>query len=155
MEKYKLSKRDVAVIPSLDWKTLSFLASQSLFYVGMQMMEPFGMSTAEAMAAKTPVMISKAAGITRWLEQGQHALIVDPQNPRQAAKELVKAVKNEDFLQKLSINGYRLARERFSWVSIARDQGKILDALHQGKKPQVMNIDREFYQYSKCRAGIH
>lgn len=154
-KKYKLTNIDVVMIPSQGWKTLSVLARHSLFYVGMQMMEPFGMSAAEAMAAGTPVMISREAGITRWLKQEKHALVVDPQDPNHAAKELVKAVQDKDLLKKLAINGNRLARENFSWAGIARDQGELLDALHQGKEPQVTNKKKKFlkvFSHRKNRA---
>lgn len=146
MKKYKLIERDVVMIPSQDWKRLSILARHSLFYVGMQMLEPFGMGAAEAMAAGTAVMISKFAGITRWLKQGKHALIVNPQDPRGAAKMLVKAVKDKNFIRKMSLNGHRLAQEMFNWVSIARHQGELIDKLHQGKMPRVMNTKRAFLE---------
>ena len=82
IRRYKLPRTEVLFIPNQKWQTLSALARQSLFYVGLQLMEPFGMSVAEAMAAGAPVMISKAAGITKWLTQGENAIIVDPQENR-------------------------------------------------------------------------
>jgi|GEM_PF-1014421 len=145
-KKYKLTKGHVVMIPSQGWQKLSILAHHSLFYVGMQKMEPFGMSVAEAMAAGTPVMVSEAAGITRWLKKGKHALFVDPQDPHQAAKKLLNAVKDKDFLKKLSINGQQMARTTFNWVNIAKRQGKLLDRLHQGKAPQVVNNKRRFQE---------
>lgn len=146
MKKYKLNERDVVMIPSLDWKRLSILAHHSLFYVGMQMLEPFGMGAAEAMAAGTAVMISRFAGITKWLKQRKHALIVDPQDPGDAARILVKTAKDKNFIKKMSLNGHRLAQEMFSWVSIARHQGELIDKLHQGKVPRVMNNKRMFLE---------
>lgn len=144
MKRYKLTKKDIVLIPSQSWQKLSRLARCSLLFVGMQMMEPFGMSAAEAMAVGTPVMISKIAGIARWVKPGKHALIIDPLDPHKAAIKLVKSVKDKNLLKKLSVNGHRLAKEKFSWVAIARRQGELLDKLYQGKAPRIMNDKRKF-----------
>lgn len=144
MTEYELSHGDVVLLPSQKWAILSMLARHSLFYVGMQLMEPFGMSVAEAMAAGTPVMISEEAGITKWLKQGENALIIDPHDPKEAARKLVQAVKDEHLLQRFSVQGNRLAEATFSWSGIALRQAEVMDSLHQGKAPIGIDDRQEF-----------
>ena len=46
------------------------------------------MSTAEAMGLGIPVLISKAAGITRWLNDGKEIFIIDPLDATIAGEKL-------------------------------------------------------------------
>ena len=153
MKNYNLTRSDVVRIPSLGWKELSPLVGSSLFYTGMQMLEPFGMSVAEAMAARAPVLISRTAGISRWLEDGKHALIVDPEDPREAAARLLDAVKDNKFLEDLADNGRKLAEETFSWTGIARQQGELLDDLHRGEAPVLVKSRKGFDEVYLKREG--
>ncbi|MFV1956857.1 MAG: glycosyltransferase [bacterium] len=150
---YNLTRSDVIRIPSLGWKELSPLVGSSLFYTGMQMLEPFGMSVAEAMAARTPVLISRNAGISKWLTDGKHALIVDPEDPSRAAARLRDAVKDSRFLEDLADNGRKLAEENFSWTGIARQQGELLDNLHRGEAPALVNNGEGFDEVFLKREG--
>jgi len=135
MNVYGLSENEIVRLPSQPWKILAVLAHHSRSYIGMQKMEPFGMGVAEAMAAGAPVMISKAAGITRWINDDAEAVIVDPDDPAGAAHRLIKIINNKDRLQKLALNGYTLSKNTFSWKAIAMRQGEIIDFLCQGKSP--------------------
>jgi glycosyltransferase involved in cell wall biosynthesis/uridine kinase len=154
MNVYGLSENEIVRLPSQPWKILAILAHHSTSYVGMQKMEPFGMGVAEAMAAGAPVMISKAAGITRWINDDADAVVVDPDDPAGAAHRLIKIINNKDRLQTLALNGYTLSKNTFSWKSIAMRQGEIIDFLCQGKSPDghiesfIMKKNRRAYHRS-------
>lgn len=135
MKNYGLSENEVIRLPSQSWKNLAVLAHHCFFYIGMQKMEPFGMGVAEAMAAHAPVMISKAAGITRWIKNEKEAIVVDPNDPLKVAQKLISILNQKMQLKQLASNGYRLAKSQFSWPGIGRKQGEILDLLCQGKSP--------------------
>jgi uridine kinase len=135
MNMYGLSEKEIVRLPSQPWKVLAVLAHHSKSYIGMQKMEPFGMGVAEAMAAGAPVMISRAAGITRWVNDDKEAVVVDPDDPAGAAQRLIKIIDDKDRLQKIASNGYLLSKNTFSWTSIAMRQGEIIDLLCQGKSP--------------------
>ena len=136
MQAYGLTEDSIVRLPSQGWQTLSVLAHHSLCYVGMQVMEPFGMGVAEAMAASAPVVISRAAGITNWLTDGEEAIIVDPEDPRGAAERLIGAMRDKAGLAAMAARGNELCRNTFSWEAIARQQGEIIDSLCQGTPPQ-------------------
>ncbi len=153
MAEYGLSSQDVILLPNQKWPILSQLVRHSLFYVGMQLLEPFGMSVAEAMAAGAPVMISEAAGITKWLKQGENALIIDPHAPEEAARKLVQTVKDEHLTRKLSDLGHSLAKEKFSWSGIAKQQAQVMDSLHRGEAPSGMKAGQKYGNVYRKKEG--
>jgi len=126
---YRLSAHDVVRLPSQPWSILAVLAYHCLSYIGMQLMEPFGMGVAETMAASAPVVISREAGITKWIHDGREAMVVDPEDPRGAARKLIMAMKKEGALERIASGGRRLALATFRWKAIGVRQGKILDSL--------------------------
>ena len=132
---YKLINDDIVRLPSKPWNILAVLAHHCLSYVGMQFMEPFGMGVAEAMAASGPVVISKKAGITKWLKDGRDAIIVDPADPRSAARKLIGIMNKDGALEKIASSGRKLAQGTFSWKSIGTRQGEIIDSLCRGETP--------------------
>ncbi|MEA1959454.1 MAG: glycosyltransferase [Chloroflexota bacterium] len=135
MKDYELSENEVVRLPSQPWEILAVLVHHCLFYIGMQMMEPFGMGVVEAMAARAPVMVSKAAGVTRWITDEKEAIVVDPNDPHNAAQRLIMILNRKTRLNQLASDGYRLARSEFNWEAIGHKQGEIVDLLCQGKSP--------------------
>jgi glycosyltransferase involved in cell wall biosynthesis/uridine kinase len=135
MKHYGLKESDVVRLPSQEWRTLAVLAHHSLFYAGMQKMEPFGMGVAEAMAAGAPVIISSRAGIALWIADDREGVVVNPDDPHGAAERVVSLIEDEKRLRNMARRGNRLCRDTFSWVAIARDQGEMIDSLCQGKPP--------------------
>ena len=126
---YQLTADDVVRLPSQPWKILAILGHHCLSYIGMQLMEPFGMGVAESMAASAPVVISKEAGITKWIHDGREAIAVDPKDPTGAARKLIGIMKEEGALEQLASRGRRLALDTFRWKTIGTRQGEIIDSL--------------------------
>ena len=126
---YRLTARDVVRLPSQPWNIVAILEHHCLSYIGMQLMEPFGMGVAETMAASAPVVISKEAGITKWIQNGREAIVVDPEDPRGAARKLIGTMKKEGALEKIASGGRRFALGTFRWKAIGVRQGKIMDSL--------------------------
>ncbi len=136
MQRHRLNSSDVIRVESQAHAQLAPLARSGLAYVGMQRLEPFGMGAAEAMAAGLPVLISSAAGISRWLEDGKHALFVHPDDPRGAAVKLLELLENPASWERLSRDGRQKALGDFSWEGIAQKQGVVMDRLCAGKDPR-------------------
>jgi len=132
---YKLINDDIVRLPSKPWSVLAVLAHHCLSYIGMQFMEPFGMGVAEAMAASAPVVISREAGITKWIKDGRDAIVVRPDDPRAAARKLIGIMRKEGALKKIASDGRKLALDTFSWKAIGTRQGEIIDSLCRGKIP--------------------
>src|SRR4051812_15799150 len=139
MIRHGLDRDDVRRIPAQSWPVVAQLVRQSLFYVGMQHFEPFGMGAAEALAVGAPVLLSRCAGIARAIERaspgaacgptGSCAVLVDPSDPRGAARRLIEALDAPAELVRMTRAGRRLAREAFSWPNGAAKLTALLDRL--------------------------
>jgi mannosylfructose-phosphate synthase len=133
MARHGLGGDDVRRIPTQPWPVIAQLLRQSLFYVGMQHFEPFGMGAAEALAAGAPVLLSRCAGIARVLEgvppEPRCALLVDPGDARGAARQLIDALDAPAALARMTRAGRRLARRALSWTNGAARLTAILDEL--------------------------
>ncbi len=142
MRRYGLADEDVVLIESQDHHALAGLARGALAYLGTQRLEPFGMSAAEAMAAGLPVVLSRRAGITSWLRDGEHALLIDPKDPVGAAYAILRLLREPELRARLSGAARELALEHFSWEGIADKQGRILDRLVGGVDPRAGALER-------------
>jgi mannosylfructose-phosphate synthase len=138
MARHGLDRGDVRRIPAQSWPVVAQLVRQSLFYVGMQHFEPFGMGAAEALAVGAPVLLSRCAGIARAIQPGSPdapgsigscAVLVDPSDPRGAARRLIEALEAPAELARMTQAGRRLAREAFSWPHGAAKLTAMLDRL--------------------------
>ena len=77
------------------------------------------MTAAEAMACGTPLVVSKRAGITKYLKSGSDCLIVNAASKKDMAWAFRVLNRNESLHMKLSQNGLKVAREKFGWTTIA------------------------------------
>ncbi|HEX7836508.1 MAG TPA: glycosyltransferase, partial [Kofleriaceae bacterium] len=141
MARYGLRDGDVRRIPAQTWPVVAQLLCQSLFYVGMQHFEPFGMGAAEALAVGAPVLLSRCAGIARALEEvppgDRSAVLVDPADPCGAARRLIEALDAPAELLRMTRAGRRLARHAFSWPNGAERLCAMLDGLvAEGSRPR-------------------
>lgn len=144
MARHGLDGDDVRRIPTQPWPVIAQLLHQSLFYVGMQHFEPFGMGAAEALAAGAPVLLSRCAGVARALERvppdQRCALVVDPGDARSAARQLIDALDAPAALERMTEAGRRLAHETMSWPNGAARLIATLDEL--AAQPDVRRRDR-------------
>jgi len=151
---YKLTNDDIVRLPSQPWSVLAVLAHHCLSYIGMQFMEPFGMGVAEAMAASAPVVISRQAGITKWIKDGRDAVVVDPDDPRGAARKWTGIMKKNGALEKIASSGHALALDTFNWKAIGTRQGEIIDSLCRGETPGGA-VDRSVTQRKREGRAYH
>ena len=128
MARYGLTAADVRRVPAQGWPVVAQLLRGAVFYVGLQHFEPFGMGAAEALAVGTPLLLSDRAGLARALD-ARCAVLVDPADPRAAARRLLAALAAPAALARMSAAGRVLAREQLSWPNGAARLGAILDEL--------------------------
>ena len=81
--------------------------------------EPFGMTTLEAMSCGTPVIATRFGGIKDDLKHNVDSLLVDPTDPQEFSKAMLKVLTDEKLASKLSKNGRKTIAQTFSWESIA------------------------------------
>lgn len=89
------------------------------FFVLPSKFEPFGMTAAEAMACGSPLVVSKHAGITKYLKNKRDCLAVNPTNTKDLSWAFNTLNRNHTFRKKLAKNGMKIAKNEFSWKKIA------------------------------------
>ncbi len=90
------------------------------FFVLPSKFEPFGMTGAEAMACGTASIISRRAGIRKYLKNRRDALFVNISNKKDLCWAFQVLNRNRTFRQKIARNGLKIARNEFSWNRIAK-----------------------------------
>lgn len=66
--------------------------------------EPFGKTAIEGMLSKTPVIVSRNAGVCELLINGEDALIVDPDQPGEISSAIMKLINDNDLRGRLVEN---------------------------------------------------
>ena len=100
-------------------KELPAYYRKAKFFVLPSRFEPFGMTAAEAMACGTPLIVNRSAGITKFLKNGENALIVHANNKKDLGKAFQIMNRKNALREKIAKNGHKLAKEIFGWDSIA------------------------------------
>lgn len=115
----------------LDEETLRKLQKCADVSVVPSLYEPFGIVALEAMAAKSPLVVSDTGGLSEIVEHDVTGFKVQPNDPCSLAKGITKILLDEEYAHRLRANAYRKVRENFSWNRISRDTrslySKVLD----------------------------
>ncbi len=91
---------DVSVVPSL--------------------FEPFGIVALEAMAAKSPVVVSDTGGLSEIVEHGFSGVKAYTDNPGSLTWAITKVLKDDGFANWLRANASERIKEKYDWDRIAQ-----------------------------------
>ncbi len=96
---------DVSVVPSL--------------------FEPFGIVALEAMAAKSPVVVSDTGGLGEIVDHDVDGVKVYTNNPDSLAWGIIRVLTDEKNAQRLRSNAYKKIQEKYNWDRIAQQTENI------------------------------
>lgn len=95
--------------------------------------EPLGLVVLEAMATKTPVVVTRKGGIPLMVKDGYNGFFVRPRNSREIAEKVNLLLSNEALRRKMGEKARQTVIERFTWPKIA---GRFENMYQEfGKKP--------------------
>jgi glycogen(starch) synthase len=100
---------DVSVVPSL--------------------FEPFGIVALEAMAAKSPVVVSDTGGLSEIVKHDVTGFKAYPNNPESLAWGITKILLDENYRNYIRENAYRQVQEKYDWEKIALQTKAIYQAV--------------------------
>jgi glycosyltransferase involved in cell wall biosynthesis len=100
---------DVSVVPSL--------------------FEPFGIVALEAMAAKSPVVVSDTGGLSEIVDHDVTGVKVYTGNPDSLAWGINKVLLDEGYANWIRTNAYKKIQEKYDWERIAQQTKNIYEAV--------------------------
>lgn len=81
--------------------------------------EPLGLVILEAMACKTPVVVTRKGGIPLAVQDGVNGIFVRPHNSKQIADAVNKLLENDELRRKMGENARKIVKNKFTWDKIA------------------------------------
>lgn len=80
----------------------------------------------EAMATKTPIVSTLVGGLKEVLENGENAIITEPQNPLDLSEKISTCLKNEMLRKKIAENAYREVEQKYDLPIINKEFSEIM-----------------------------
>lgn len=96
-----------------------FYKRASIFVAPSIWDEPLGLVILEAMASKTPVVVTRKGGIPLAVKDGVNGYFVRPRNSSEIVEKVNLLLSNEEKRQKMAENARKIAEQKFSWKTIA------------------------------------
>jgi glycogen(starch) synthase len=104
----------------LDDETLRKLYQVADVCVVPSLYEPFGITALEAMAAKTPLVVSNTGGLSEIVEHDRTGTKVFPGNADSVAWGITRVLLDPGYAKWIRTNAYQKALEVYDWVKIAK-----------------------------------
>jgi glycosyltransferase involved in cell wall biosynthesis len=90
------------------------LMRKSLVFVLPSRWEGFGLVLLEAMSVGTPIVATKVGGIPEIIEDGKDGILVEPENPEELAKAILRLLSDVNLRSLISSNAYKKVKEEYS-----------------------------------------
>jgi glycosyltransferase involved in cell wall biosynthesis len=113
----------------LDDETLLKLQKCADVSVVPSLFEPFGIVALEAMAAKSPVVVSDIGGLAEIVEHDATGIKVYPNNPDSLAWGITKILLDENYRNRIRENAYKKVQEKYDWDKIALHTERIYEGV--------------------------
>ena len=84
-------------------------------YVCVSRAESFGVAVIEASACELPVVVSNIQGLPEVVEDGSTGFLVEPENPANLAKIILKLLINESLRRRLGRAGRKFVEQNYGW----------------------------------------
>jgi glycosyltransferase involved in cell wall biosynthesis len=114
-------EKDVEFLGRVSEENKRELLRTCLFLVMPSRFEGWGITAIEANAAGKPVLGTKIEGLSEAVNNGQTALLVEPENREELASSIDYLVENHELRKSLGEQGRSWAK-RLSWKAVAEEQ---------------------------------
>jgi glycogen(starch) synthase len=113
----------------VDDETLRKLQTCANVSVVPSLFEPFGIVALEAMAAKSPVVVSDAGGLPEIVTHDVDGVKTYSGNPESLAWGITRVLTDDHYANRLRENAYKKIREKYNWNQIAQQTKSIYEAV--------------------------
>lgn len=97
----------------------AFYARADVYVAPSTWKEPLGLVILEAMAAKTPVVSTRAGGVTSLIKDGHNGFLVHARRPEELTSRVNELLANDELRKKMADRAYEAVIKRFTWEKIA------------------------------------
>jgi glycosyltransferase involved in cell wall biosynthesis len=115
----------------LDERSLRFLYRCADVCVVPSLYEPFGITALEAMAARTPVVVSDTGGLAEIVEHDKTGVKVYSDNADSLAWGITRVLLDSGYAEWLRSNAHSKALEVYNWRKIAVDTKALYQKIHE------------------------
>lgn len=113
----------------VDDETLRSLQACADVSVVPSLYEPFGIVAIEAMAARSPVVVSDTGGLSEIVEHDKTGVKVYMNNPDSLAWGINRVLLNEEHANRIKDNAYKTVQEKYNWGKIAQQTKKVYESV--------------------------
>ncbi len=119
---------DVKIISAEDSLLINALQRRAAVVFQKSIKEGFGLTVAEALYKKTPVIASNVGGISLQIQDGISGYLVEPNDIDDAAKKAIHIIKNPDLAKQMGEAGHAYVKQNFlitthlnNWINILKE----------------------------------
>ncbi|MBM7854988.1 glycogen(starch) synthase [Desulfohalotomaculum tongense] len=91
--------------------------------------EPFGIVALEAMAARTPLVVSDTGGLAEIIDHGVNGLKAYTGNPNSVADNVLHMLLNPDSAGRMKERAYKEVVEKYNWQKIAGETVRLYEEI--------------------------
>lgn len=102
-----------------------FYARADVYVAPSTWNEPLGLVILEAMAARTPVIVTRTGGVTSLVKDGYNGYLVKAHNSSQIAQKVNYLLRNDELRHKMGERAHSVVKERYTWKLIAKQFERI------------------------------
>ena len=124
----------VFCLPELLGEELKFMYSMCSLVISLSYRESFGLTPLEALLVGKPVIISCTSGVSEVLQDGIHALYVNPNDYLSLAQQIERLLTDEKFRKMLVQNGRSKVLKMFTIQHFVNALLKEVNAFNQRSK---------------------
>lgn len=111
------------------------LAAMDVFVLPAVWREGFGLSIAEAMTCKKPVIVTNIWALNTLIQDKENGVLVEPRNVPDLADAIHFMIENPEFRERIGKSGQQTAQDRFSLDRMIRElEGVYEEALSEYNK---------------------
>jgi glycogen(starch) synthase len=112
-------------------RTLKFLYRCADVCVVPSLYEPFGITALEAMAAKTPIVVSDTGGLAEIVEHDKTGVKVYPDNSDSLAWGILKVLQDSGYAEWIKSNAYKKVLDVYNWREIATRTKALYERIYE------------------------
>jgi len=128
--KYNIEDRVIFTGNLPNDKVIEAINAMHIFVLPATWREGFGLSIAEAMATRTPVVFTNICSLNTLIENGMTGIMVEPKNSEQLADTIEMLINDQAMYKRLAENGRHLVEQKFTLARMASQIHDVYQELH-------------------------